>query len=129
MDNWKLVESTDINRMLKVRTDLNQINKEEYPHLIILTHRYATSDDILFPEPSTLAFFATFEEKSLKKLESGIYVAQDIHTGLLDIYIYTYNYKKTIIETVEYLKQKPEYHIEFKVNADLKWDIFKNLGA
>jgi len=128
MDNWELKECIDLNRMLKVRTDLNLINKEEYPHLIILTHRYATSDDVLFPEPSTLGFFATFEEKCLKKLESAIYVAQDIHTGLLGIYIYTYNYKKTIIETIEHLKQKPEYHVEFKVNSDENWDIFENLG-
>lgn len=128
MDNWELKECNDLNRMLKVKTDLNQINKNEYPHLITLTHRYATSDDILFPEASTLAFFASFEEKCLKNLESGIYVAQDIYTGLLEVYIYTYNYKKTIIETVEFLKQKPDFHIEFKVNADENWSIFETLG-
>lgn len=128
MDNWKLKESSDLNRMLKVRTDLESIKKEEYPHLIILTHRYATSDDVLFPEPSTLGFFAGFEERCLANLTAGVYVAQDIHTGLLDIHIYTNDYKTTITETVEYLKQKPEYHIEFKVNGDKNWNIFKNLG-
>ena len=128
MDNWKLKESHDLNRMLKVRTDLHLINKQEYPHLIKLTHRYATSDDVLFPEPATLGFFAGFEEKCLKNLESGLYVAQDIYTGLLEIYIYTYNYKKTIIETIEYLKQKPQFHVDFKVNSDDNWEIFENLG-
>ena len=128
MDNWKLKECSDLNRMLKIKTDLNLINKNEYPHLITLSLRYATSDDVLFPEPQTLAFFATFEEKCLKNLESGIYVAQDIYTGLLEVYIYTFNYKKTIIETVEFLKQKPEYHVEFKVNADKSWSIFETLG-
>lgn len=128
MNNWELKPCDDLNRMLKVRTDLSLINKQEYPHLIILTHRYATSDDLLFPEASTLAFFAAFEEKCLETLESGIYVAQDIYTGLLEIYIYTFNYKKTIIETVEYLNLQPEYHVEFKVNTDNDWQIFKNLG-
>ena len=128
MNNWILKESVDLNRMLKIRDDLHLINKDEYPQLIRINHKYATSDDLLFPEAPTLAFFATFEEKCLNNLESGVYVAQDIYTGILELYIYTYNYKKTIIETTEYLKLKPEYHIEFKVNSDPTWNIFKNLG-
>jgi len=128
MDNWELKPCSDLNRMLKVRTDLSLINKDEYPFLIVIKHRYATSDDVIFPEPFTLGFFAAFEEKCLNTLESGIYVAQDIYTGMLELYIYTYNYKKTIIETTEYLKLKPEYHIEFQVLSDTNWDILKNLG-
>lgn len=128
MDNWELKPCNDLNRMLKIRTDLDLIKKEDYPNLIILRHRYATSDDIIFPEPATLGFFATLEKKLIHNLENAIYVAQDIHTGLLDIHIYSHNYQKTILQTVEYLKLKPEFHIEFIVTSDVKWDTITNLG-
>ena len=34
MDNWELKECLDLNRMLKVRTDLGLVNKKEYPAIV-----------------------------------------------------------------------------------------------
>ncbi|MEA3288789.1 MAG: DUF695 domain-containing protein [Campylobacterota bacterium] len=128
MDNWTLKPCSDINRMLKIRTDLNSFENEKYPHLVTITHRYATSDDVLFPEPTTLAFFSGFEERSLYNLTDAVYVAQDIHTGLFEVHIYAKDYEKTIHQTIEYLKLKPEYHVEFKVTSDKNWAIITSLG-
>jgi hypothetical protein len=124
MDNWVLKECSDLNRMLKVKTDLEHIEKDDYPYLITISHKYATSDDILFPEPTTLGFFATFEQKCLLNLSNGIYVAQDIYTGMLNTYIYSKeDYNKTILETISFLKLKPEYHVEFHVQNDPTWKL------
>ncbi|MEA3353479.1 MAG: DUF695 domain-containing protein [Campylobacterota bacterium] len=128
MDNWVLKPCSDINRMLKIRTDLENFEQSNYPTLLTISHRYATSDDVLFPEPSTLAFFIGFEEKCLLNMDGAVYVAQDIHTGLLDIHIYAADYEKTIYEAIEYLKLKPQYHVEFKVDADKNWNIVETLG-
>lgn len=128
MDNWELKPCNDLNRMLKVRTDLDTFTKEEYPVLITIVHRYATSDDMLFPEPSTLAFFSSFEENCLHDLENAIYTAQDINTGLLKIFIYSSkNYTKIIHKTMKFLKDKPEYHIEYFVKKDLHWDFLNTI--
>lgn len=128
MDNWTLKLCEDLNRMLKVRTDLENFQSKEYPYLVVIVHKYATSDDVLFPEPTTLAFFQTFEEKFLLKLQDAIYVAQDLNTGLLKTFIYSNNYKKTIHEIIEFLKKKSEFNIEFHVKGDPNWDLIKKLG-
>lgn len=128
MDNWNLIACSDINRVLKVKTDLTDIKKEQFPFLITITHTYATADDILFPEPATLAFFAGFEESTLYKLDQAYYVAQDIDTGLVQIHIYSNNYKHTIAQTIEYFKLKPEFHVDFKVIGDKNWKILDKLS-
>ena len=128
MDNWVLKPCDDINRILKVREDIKDLGgKERFPCLLTLTHRYATSDDLLFPEAGTLAFFAGFEEKVLNNIKDGYYFAQDIHTGLLKLHLYVKEYENTIYELIEYLKLKPEYHIEFNVAHDEEWDFYLNL--
>lgn len=121
MENWKLVATDNINRMLKVRDDIDTIKKDEYPSLITIKHKYMTSDDILFPMPETLGFFLTFEEVCLKKLESSVYVAQDIDTGFLKLYIYSKDFETTIYDCINYFTKKPELHIEFDVKDDRSW--------
>lgn len=128
---WILKDSGNINRMLKVRDELKDFNgKEQYPLLLTITHKYATSDDVLFPEPVTLAFFAGFEQNCLEPLQeqgSIKFVASDINTGLLKLYIYTKDAQQTIFDTIEYLKQKPEFKVEFHINQDNKWDFYNSL--
>lgn len=128
-DNWALIPCDDLNRMLKIRTDLENFDKkDQFATLVTITHRYSTSDDVLFPEPATLAFFANFEEKCLNIHDDMIYVAQDIHTGLLDIHIYVKDHEKSIYDAIEYLKSKPEYHVEFKVTFDKEWNFLNTLN-
>lgn len=128
MGNWKLVATDDINRMLKVRDDIDTItNKAQYPSLITIKHKYATSDDILFPMPQTLGFFAGFEEGCLLNLKDAIYVGQDIDTGFLKLYIYAKDFEQTIHDSIEYLKKKPEFHIEFDVKSDKEWKFINAL--
>jgi hypothetical protein len=128
MDNWALKPCDDLNRMLKVRTDLKNFDKkDQFPTLLTITHRYATSDDILFPEPTTLGFFGGFEDGCLNKLDNIVYFAQDIHTGLLEIHMYVKDHEKTIYDLINYLKQKPQYHVEFKLIKDDNWSFFNSL--
>jgi len=127
MQNWTLKPCDDINRMLKLRSDLENIDKASFPMLITLIHRYATADDLLFPEATTLAFFSDFEQKCAMQLDDAHMVAQDIDTGLLTIYIYAKNYQKSIEDTIAYLKLQPRYHVEFKVQEDKEWSVFKEL--
>jgi len=126
--NWSLKATDDLNQMLKVRDDLESIQTKEYNKLLTMSHRFATSDDVLFPEPATLAYFSNLEDICLNTLEDAIYVAQDIHTGMLDIHIYTKDYDKTIHTLISHLKYKPEFHVDFKVTQDENWNIIKNIG-
>lgn len=127
MHSWILKPSSNINQMLKVR-NIASVDTSQYPTHLCILHRYATSDDLIFPEAATLAFFSAFEEHCLNHLDNALFVAQDINTGLLSIHIYTQDHNQTINETIEYLKRQPQFHIEFKVTPDAQWQIFKTLG-
>ncbi len=127
MDNWTLKPCESINRILRIRTDTGSIDRSLYPTLVTIRHKYTTADDLLFPHPSTLGFFSGFEQACLEKLDGAIFVAQDIDTGLLKLHIYTADHHKTIMDTIEHLKLRPEYHVEFEVMEDREWKVFEGL--
>ncbi len=129
-DKWTLCQKvSNVNQMLKVRTDINElIGNKEYPTLLVIKHKYTTSDDVLFPELSTLSYFAAFEEKCLEELEkqkSLIFVATDINEGMLQIYVYCKDEQKTILDSIEFLKKNPNFIVEFEVRYDEKWNNYK----
>ena len=129
-DKWTLCQKvSNINQMLKVRTDIEGlIASEEFPNLLVIKHRYTTSDDVLFPELSTLSYFAAFEEKCLEKLEldkSLVFVSSDINEGMVQLYVYCKDEKKSILDCIEFLKKNPDFIVEFEVKKDPKWNDFK----
>ncbi len=128
MENWQLKPCKDINRILKIRSDLDDFDKLHFPMLLTVSHRYTSSDDILFPEPATLAFITNLEENFLLDFEHGVYAAQDIDTGIIDTHIYVNDYKKSIFEIIKFLNKDPRLHFEFRVTPDPSWDIVKELS-
>jgi len=131
-DKWILCQKvSNINQMLKVRADINDsIGNEQYPHLVTIKHKYTTSDDVLFPELSTLSYFAAFEEKCLEKLEeqkSLIFVATDINEGMVQLYVYCKDEQKTILDAIDFFKKNPNFIVEFEVKKDPKWNSFKSM--
>jgi|GEM_PF-1282510 len=129
-DKWTLCQKvSNINQMLKVRVDINhKIADSNYPNLLTINHTYTTSDDVLFPELSTLSYFAAFEEKCLEKLEENdslIFVASNINEGLVQLYVYCKDEQKTIFECINFLKNNPNFIVEFEVKKDAKWNDFK----
>ncbi len=129
-DKWTLCQKvSNINQMLKVRVDINdKIADINYPNLLTIKHKYTTSDDVLFPELSTLSYFAAFEEKCLEKLEEAgslIFVASDINDGMVQLYVYCKDEQKTILECINFLKNNPNFIVEFEVKKDTKWNDFK----
>lgn len=129
-DKWALCQKvSNINQMLKVRTDINDlIGNEEYPNLLVIKHKYTTSDDVLFPELSTLSYFAAFEEKCLEKLEekkSLIFVATDINEGMVQVYVYCKDEKQSILDCIDFFKNNSDFIVEFEVKKDIKWNDFK----
>ena len=129
-DKWTLCQKvSNINQMLKVRVDINdKIADINYSNLLTIKHKYTTSDDVLFPELSTLSYFAAFEEKCLEKLEEAgslIFVASDINDGMVQLYVYCKDEQKTILECINFLKNNPNFIVEFEVKKDTKWNDFK----
>lgn len=129
-DKWTLCQKvSNINQMLKVRVDINDlIANENFPNLLVVKHRYTTSDDVLFPELSTLSYFAAFEEKCLEKLElnkSLIFVASDINEGMVQLYVYCKDEQKSILDCIDFFKNNSDFIIEFEVKKDPKWNDFK----
>jgi len=129
-DKWTLCQDvSNINQMLKIRTDINDvIGHKEYPNLVIIKHKYTTSDDVLFPELSTLSYFAAFEEKCLNKLEDNeslIFVASDINEGLFQLYVYCKDDKKTIYDCIDFFKNDSNFIVEFEVKKDFSWNNYK----
>lgn len=131
-DKWILCQKVDnLNQMLKVRIDINNFSSnEQYPNLLIIKHKYTTSDDVLFPELSTLSYFAAFEEKCLEKLEeekSLIYVASDINEGLIQLFVYCKDEQKSILDCIEFFKKNPNFIIEFEVKKDITWSEYSKV--
>jgi len=129
-DKWTLCQKvSNINQMLKVRVDIkDKIADNKYPNLLTIKHKYTTSDDVLFPELSTLSYFAAFEEKCLEKLEQSgslIFVASDINDGMVQLYVYCKDEQKTILECINFLKNNVNFIVEFEVKKDTKWNDFK----
>jgi hypothetical protein len=129
-NKWVLCQKvSNINQMLKLRVDIdNLIASEVYPNLLVVKHQYTTSDDVLFPELSTLSYFAAFEDKCLTQLEDNksiVSVASDINEGMIQFYIYCKDEQKTIMDCIEFFKGNPDFIIEFEVRKDIKWNNFK----
>ncbi len=127
-DMWDLKTSSNINQMLRVRRDL--INEENLDTLLIIKHKYPSSEDMFFPDPSCLAFFTAFEENHLLILENEKNVkllAVDISQGEIKYYVYCTDAKKTIYDCISFLKSNPNYIVEFEIHKDASWKIFYSL--
>lgn len=129
---WMLCQNvSNINQMLKIRIDLDEmIENKNYSNLLIVKHKYTTSDDVLFPELSTLSYFAAFEEKSLQKQEENkdiVFVASDINEGMVQLYMYCKDVQKSIYDCIDFLKKNPNFIVEFETQVDSTWSCFKNM--
>ena len=129
-EKWTLCQNvSNINQMLKVRIDIDDIiASKDYPNLLIIKHKYTTSDDVFFPELSTLSYFTAFEEKCIEKLEeekSLIFVATDINEGMVQVYVYCKDEKKSIYACIDFLKHNKDFIVDFEVRKDPNWNQFK----
>lgn len=127
-DMWDLKESSNINQMLRVRRDIK--NNGSLDTLLIIKHKYHISDDIMFPDPSCLAFFTAFEENHLLVLEEDNNIkllAIDIFEGDFKYYVYCKDAKKTIFDCISFLKSNPSYKVEFEIKDDPSWKVFEEL--
>jgi hypothetical protein len=126
-NSWELKQSDDLNRVLKLKNIEPNI---EYNSLLVITHRYNSSDDVLFPEPVTLGFFIEFESIVLSAIEDiglGVYVVSDIYMGEMKFYLYVKDYDRVIKKVIEYIKNYPQYNISFDVTSDKNWTKYLEL--
>lgn len=124
MERWEIKDTSSFNRFLKVRTDLSNI---ENPILLTITHKYNTSDDMLFPLPQTLAFVHGLEEHLLGEKNQLVYFASDIDNGTVHMYAYIHNPDNAINFCIEYCKKYPSYKIDFHLQNDPSHSIFSKL--
>lgn len=125
--SWDLKHTNNLNQMLRVKRDV-KINPSEYPILLKIKHTYHIADDIMFPDPSCLAFFTAFEEKQLEMMEQNKtiqLVAVDIFEGLMQFYVYCKDAQKSIYESIDFLKSNSNYPVEFEVINDAEWTHYK----
>lgn len=118
-NNWQLKATSNINQMLRLRTDkaIEEITTE-HKNLIIIKHQYHIADDIMFPDPSCLAFFTAFEQNHLQALEDEkklILAAVDIFEGNIKFYIYCTNHEQTVYDCISFLKSNSLYKCEFEI--------------
>jgi hypothetical protein len=131
-NNSYLKQTKNLNRLLKICED-KDLNKNRFPQLLTITHKYTTRDDVLFPEISTLGFFTTFEKTVLDKLENDqkiLYVVNDIDHGLYKFFIYCIDAKQIVNDCINYFKNDSTKKIDFHIQNDPSWSIyeqFKNL--
>lgn len=129
--SWELKHTDSINQMLRLKENI-EINKEEFPSLLLVKHQYHIADDIMFPDPSCLAFFTSFEENHLKTFEdngSMHLVAVDIFEGLMQFYIYCKDATQSVHDCIAYLKSNPNYGVEFEIVNDATWQRYDDLCA
>lgn len=128
-EKWTLLPTNSINQMLRVRDEKELSDKkDEFRSLVKVVHQYHISDDIMFPDPSCLAFFTAFEQNHLEKLEkqnSLILSAINIHEGLIEFYIYCKDAEKTINDCIDFLKSNSLYSCNFNV---VTYDDYKSLN-
>lgn len=132
MENkWLLKNTNNVNQMLRLRDDisLNEVLKN-YKDLVIVIHQYHIADDIMFPDPSCLAFFSAFEENHLQKLEeenSLFLYAIDIFEGNMRFYLYTNEAQKAVYDSISFLKSNDLYKCEFEVILNEAGNRIKNI--
>jgi hypothetical protein len=118
-NNWQLKTTSNLNQMLRIRNDktVSQINNK-FKNLLIIKHQYHVSDDIMFPDPSCLAFFTAFEQNHLQKLENNnkiILSAVDIFEGSMKFYIYCNDTEEIIYNCISFLKSNTLFKCDFEV--------------
>ena len=119
-ETWDLIPTSDMNQILKVRnhTDINP----EFSNLLIVKHTFLASEDMLFPDPKTIAFFAGFEDTYLSQFEDElILVASNIHDGYMKFYIYCKDSQIALFKCIDYLKKEPYYQVDFETFVDKEW--------
>ena len=118
-NQWNLINTNNINQMLRARTNIDTNQKtKEFPNLLIVKHNFHIADDIMFPDPSCLAFFSAFENNHLIQFEEKdelVLLAVDIHEGLMQFYIYCKDAKKSVYDCIEFLKSNELYKCEFEI--------------
>ena len=124
MEHWEIKNTSSFNRFLKVRTHITDTTK---PILLTITHKYNTSDDMLFPLPQTLAFVHGLEEHLLEKQSDLEYFASDIDNGIVNLYAYINDPDKAIHYCIEYCKKYPSYKVDFHLQNDPSHSLFSKL--
>lgn len=118
MENWQLKQTSNINRILRVKQNLGKIDTISKKNLLVIKHNYFIADDIMFPDAACLAFFTSFEQNHLKYLEQQnkiLLVAVDIFEGEMKFYIYCKDTQTCIYDCISYLKSNSLYPIEFEI--------------
>ncbi|RXJ58183.1 DUF695 domain-containing protein [Candidatus Marinarcus aquaticus] len=126
-EDWRLVHTNDINQILKVRTHIIDKKKSVFKELLIIKHQYTTSDDVLFPEVSTLGFLNSLEQQALLPLEKEgvfVFVATNIAKGNIELYLYCKDAKSAVMLCIETLKKMPAFKVEFEIRNDPNWSQF-----
>ena len=118
-EKWLLKDTGNLNQMLRVRADKTLTNVcEKFKDLVIIKHQYHIADDIMFPDPSCLAFFTAFEESHLQNLEEEgnlVLFVVDIFEGKLSLYIYCNDAQKCVYDSISFLKSNSLYSCEFEI--------------
>jgi hypothetical protein len=127
-ENWELKHTKSINQMLRIRDDV--IPNNHLGTLMVIKHEYHIADDIMFPDPACLAFFAAFEENHLSALEKEgelKLIAVDIFQGDMKFYIYCHDAQKCIYACIEYLKSNTNFPVDFEIKEDRSWSTYEQL--
>jgi hypothetical protein len=131
-EKWYLKTTNNINQMLRLRDYSNTedfIN--DFPNLLIVKHNFHIADDIMFPDPSCLAFFTAFENSHLEDLEEKGELklfAVDICEGLMQFFIYCNEPQKTVYDCISFLKSNNLYKCEFEIIRNDKANRLKTLS-
>lgn len=132
-DSWQLVPTKNINQMLRLRTDINEDNLDEkFKNLLVVKHKYHVADDIMFPDPSCLAFFTAFEQNHLVNFEQNgelKLLGVDIFEGTMKFFIYCDDAQKTVYDCISFLKSNPLFKCEFEIILNDNGNSIKRLKA
>lgn len=132
-DSWQLVPTKNINQMLRLRTDINEDNLDgKFKNLLVVKHKYHVADDIMFPDPSCLAFFTAFEQNHLVNFEQNgelKLLGVDIFEGTMKFFIYCNDAQKTVYDCISFLKSNPLFKCEFEIILNDNGNSIKKLKA
>jgi hypothetical protein len=131
-DNWELIPTEDINQILKVRIHHDKAIEKDFSQLLMIKHTYTTSDDVLFPEVSTLGYLNSLEQLCLFPLHEKhelYYGACDISKGQIVLYIFTKDAQQTMKKTIMTLEKMPLFKVDFEIQSSGGWDLFESLKS